>query len=432
MKRYNWDNGPAILGAHSLAKHTILRRYVEEYVPILTRNGAIPNLNLLLVDGFAGGGEYFVDGEGSNLHEGSPVILIEAVRAAEARLNIGRKKPVSVDASYCFVEKDPRTHAYLDANLKKRFGEAFVREKVTPIRGAFEDELDGILARIRAESGRRPRPIFVLDQYGYSAIPVDMLVKIMAIPSAEVFLTLAVDHIAAHARSAGEALTRLKGALRVEPQIERFLTGARDMDEAQTLSRENRATLMHIIQQLLHETFALHSGAVCYTPFFITSPTSHRSYWFLHLANSPKANDVVKTLHWSVSNHFEHFGKAGRAMLGYDPSQPPTSQLAFDFGDSARDRTIRALIEELPARIQKEFPNGVTLKDLYAGVCNETPADKDTLGAAVNQLCRDHALEKAGAAGEERDLATKVNDADVIRTAQQSSFLTRLERSRQR
>jgi three-Cys-motif partner protein len=64
MGKYDWRDGPATLGPHSLAKHTILREYVEQYVYILTRNGTLPNLSVMLVDGFAGGGEYVVEGQG--------------------------------------------------------------------------------------------------------------------------------------------------------------------------------------------------------------------------------------------------------------------------------------------------------------------------------------------------------------------------------
>ncbi|WP_437304412.1 three-Cys-motif partner protein TcmP [Sorangium sp. So ce388] len=424
MAKYDWSDGPATLGPHSLAKHEILREYIERYIPILTRSGTVP-LKLMLIDGFAGGGEYVVEGHGSTLHPGSPLILINAVRAAEARMNavVGRKKPFSVDASYVFIEKNPTTYAYLDATLKRHVGESFVRDKVDLRCGAFEEELGSILDRIKGTTPRRPRPIFVLDQYGYRAIPVDLIKRIMTeIPRAEVFLTLAVDHISAHAKTAGDALSRLRDARLVEPELEAFLSGRRDMDEAATLSSEDRGRLMRLIQFILHETFAKRAHAECYTPFFITSKRSHRSYWFLHLANSSKANDVVKALHWSVSNHFEHFGREGTMMLGFDPTKNKDQTVLpfpFEFDDSAKARTVRALIEELPVIFHARHHDGVSLKVLYKTLCNETPADLETLGDAVNRLCGDLELEKRGANGEEREVSTKVKDSDIIRPARQ-------------
>jgi hypothetical protein len=57
---YIWISGeePPILGQHSIAKHRILKEYLEKYIKILTVNLAQERLKLTLVDGFAGGGVY--------------------------------------------------------------------------------------------------------------------------------------------------------------------------------------------------------------------------------------------------------------------------------------------------------------------------------------------------------------------------------------
>ncbi len=390
MSKYDWKDGPATLGPHSLAKHTILREYIEQYVHILTRGGNIP-LSLTLIDGFAGGGEYVVEGQGAKIHDGSPFILIGAVQAAVAKLNAPerhRKKPFEVDANFVFIENNKTTFSYLKNVLEKR---KLLTERVRLVPRAFEDELDNTINKIRGASGRKPRPIFVLDQYGYNAIPVDMIAKIMtSLPTAEIFLTLAVDSISAHASTAQQALAQLRTSLHIDPRFDDFFSGRKEMEEADTLSEEDRDRLMLYIQRLLHEAFAKRAGAKCYTPFFITSRGSNRSYWFLHLANDSKANDVVKVLHWEHNNHFKHYGGEGTGMLmlGFDPSINKT-QLTFDFGESARDRTVNALVAELPTIIQNKYRNGVTLKDLYGDLCNEIPASQEILGDAVNRLCID-------------------------------------------
>jgi three-Cys-motif partner protein len=65
---------------HTLAKHAILRRYLQAWFPILTRQASAvarqsragSNREILFIDGFAGPGEY------SNDKEGSPIIAIKA------------------------------------------------------------------------------------------------------------------------------------------------------------------------------------------------------------------------------------------------------------------------------------------------------------------------------------------------------------------
>ena len=266
-RHYDWKNGPATLAPHSLAKHTILREYVEQYVHILTRSGTIPSFSLMLIDGFAGGGEYVLEGEGSRIHDGSPFILINAVNAAVARINGPQKrKPINVDARFVFVEVEEVNWAYLKSAVERRPESKALGDRVEVIRGSFEDKLDRIISRVQGA-----RPIFVLDQYGYTAIPVDTIAKIMTmLPKAEIFMTIAVDNISHYAKTARSTLIHMGQSLRIDPRIDDFIEGRRDMDEVDGLSREDRHELMLHIQQRLHDAFARHSQALYYTPFFST------------------------------------------------------------------------------------------------------------------------------------------------------------------
>lgn len=418
---YDWKIGsPAVLGPHSLAKHTILREYIEQYIYILTRSGTLPDLRVMLIDGFAGGGEYVVEGQGSKIHDGSPIVLIQAVAAAKARINTAeRKRPIVIDADFVFVEKKKSNFLYLKDMIERRFEKKMVDESVRLIHGAFEDHLESIIKTIKSCSGRKPRPIFVLDQYGWSHVPIDMIARIMnELPSSEIFLTFAVDWISAYAGSLSDALGKMQKSLHIDPRLEDFVNGRREMEEISQMPEDDRNSLMLDVQRLLHDAFATQSRARCYTPFFITSRGSHRSYWFLHLANNARANDAVKELHWKVNNHFKHYGREGtkQLMLGYDPDR---RQIAFDFGDSAKVRTVEALMEELPRLIRDKYSQGISFNDLYSDLCNETPASKEMLRGPINNLCGDGELEKSGAEGEKRHLMTKVNDMDIIRPAKQ-------------
>jgi hypothetical protein len=174
------------------------------------------------------------------------------------------------------------------------------------------------------------------------------------------------------------------------------------------------------VQKLLHDAFVQESGALYATPFFIVSRESHRPYWFLHLANSPKANDVVKELHWAVQNHFSHYGDTGLAMLGFDPfREPPHGQLSFPFDSFAKQRTEEALLKQLPDRLGSRHAAGVPFGDLFAAVTNETPATKEMVRTALTTLCREGDLTKQGGSGELRRIETPVRDDDVIRLPSQ-------------
>ena len=59
-EHHHWQigNSPPEIRPHSLAKHRVLRGYLERYVSVLTVKPAQETLRLTLVDGFAGGGRY--------------------------------------------------------------------------------------------------------------------------------------------------------------------------------------------------------------------------------------------------------------------------------------------------------------------------------------------------------------------------------------
>src|SRR5262245_48031583 len=119
-KPYTWSiDDPPEIAPHSLAKHRILREYVEEYVRVLTANPRTDKLRLNLVDGVAGGGIY-VDPRTGLSQAGSPIVLLDAVRAAEAAANVSRAKPLRVDARYFFVDQDSSAVACLRETLRRR------------------------------------------------------------------------------------------------------------------------------------------------------------------------------------------------------------------------------------------------------------------------------------------------------------------------
>jgi len=413
-KEYGWDGGNIpIIGEHSIAKHRILREYVQKYIEILTRNPRIERLKLTLVDGFAGGGIYQRSGD-SVPHFGSPAILIEATAAAQTQVNLVRHKPVTIQPAYFFIDKNPANLAVLQETLQKHIYPAHPGVTPTILTGTFEDKLAPIVASIK-QIGRVHRAIFLLDQYGYTAVPLSSLQLIFReLPKAEVFLTLAVGWIAAYLRTTASAREVIRDSLDIR-------TAATEEEIEERLLGEGSAAKLRTVQQLLHKIFVQESGARYATPFFIVSRESHRPYWFLHLANSPKANDVVKELHWEIQNHFSHYGDTGLAMLGFDPSrEPDPGQLSFAFDSFAKQRTEEALLKQLPDRIGTGHAARVQCRDLFASVANETPATKEMVRTALTTLCREGDLAKHGGSGEQRRVDTPVRDDDVIMLPKQT------------
>lgn len=404
-----WESGerPEI-AAHSLAKHRILREYVERYIHVLTARHGMERLALTLVDGFAGGGEY-TDARARVTRPGSPQILIDAVRAGEQAVNASRTKPLKIDARFVFVEKNPAVARFLLEVLRTRGDAPRDDGLIRLLVGEFESHVDAIISDIMSR-GRAHRAIFVLDQYGYTGVPVATIARIFKrLPNAEVFLTLAVGWITAYLPNAQMAAQKLGLPHEVIAEIL-----AAEADYFNVGDSERRPDLL-TVQRILHSGFTPEAGARFYTPFFIVSRESNRPYWFLHLANAVRANDVVKGLHWEVENHFEHFGGAGLTMLGYDPLADPdyTSQLGFQFDNAARRRTLAALGRDLPGRIASR-PGGLSFHQLHEAVCNETPATSELLAESVRALVEAGELANQGCDGERRRPSTLPEPGDLI------------------
>jgi three-Cys-motif partner protein len=167
---------------HTLAKHAILRRYLGAWFAILAHQtkavGSRGNA-ILYVDGFAGPGEY----EGGE--PGSPLIALRAALDHQQRL--------PVEVRFVFIEARRDRHQHLTDMLARFPLDSAVRPDVRiqpPVLGECDVELDRILREHDASGARFGPALVFLDQFGYSAIPIELIARIMRIPACEVFSLL--------------------------------------------------------------------------------------------------------------------------------------------------------------------------------------------------------------------------------------------------
>lgn len=426
-KYSEWEHGrPALIEAHSLAKHKILGVYVQKYIEVLTAKvfGRASEFKLTLVDGFAGGGTY-VDKSGL-LYPGSPKILIDAVRNGEASANAGKTLPVKIDARFVFVEKNLGVLHYLTSELTKDPHWNELHPKIQLKHGRFDAVLGDILGDILKQHGKNHRALFVLDQYGYSDADFIAISRIFnTLPNSEIFLTVAKDWLLGFAHDPDEILGRLHQNMRLPREMIQKLYAPKDIEQAFETETPAAHEMKRRLQRLLHDAFTNCSGARFYTPFFITSEKSRRDLWFLHLANNERANDVVKEIHWEVSNHFVHFGEPGLEMLGFDPTKESPQLELFRFDDMAKSRQRHALMDQIPRRMYENHSGGITFRDLFIHTCNEMPATMDDLREVVQELCHERELEKKGGQGERRRVGTLVQDDDMIQPSKTKSLFPR-------
>lgn len=162
------------LEPHSGAKHAILRRYLDAWIPILSL-GKFPSI--AYIDGFAGPGRY------STGEDGSPVLAVRAV--------LDQKVPITAALQFFFVEKDPERAADLRSILGELRAPSNLRTSVH--NATFEETY---ASTIKPHLDRTKPPVFAfLDPFGYTGIPFDVVCDILRRPSAEVLITFMYEEI---------------------------------------------------------------------------------------------------------------------------------------------------------------------------------------------------------------------------------------------
>jgi len=416
---YVWGRGALpLVEDHSRAKHDVLRAYLVNYLRILAQSPHSRGIEVALVDGFAGGGEYRTPN--GVVVSGSPLVLLEAIREARALVPEDRKRrgfqgayEIRVHVHLVETRRDAHEH------LKKLIAERTDPKDATTIvhvhHGRFEQLLPTIIGDIHRRQRRTGRSVFILDQYGWSQVPLELVQRIFSeLPRAEVFLTWMIDALINFLSE--KMLDKLTPGLEksgLSPYVTTEQLVAVKEDPA------NATVWRRVIQTLLTNEIRTIAGAAYSTPFYIVPATSHRGYWLLHLAQHLRANEEMKRIHWS-NNNLQHPGGPGLNMLGYVGTG---GQLAFDnrFDDSANLLTLQTLADDIPRRL-RDANGPMRFGALVEGTANETPAKRAQMAAAVFGLSQRKQLRITTVAGSTRRGAEGLDDADVVEIPAQTWF----------
>jgi three-Cys-motif partner protein len=165
------------LQPHTRAKHAILRRYLQAWIPILAQGGF---RNILYIDGFAGPGCY-VGGE-----DGSPIIAIKSALEHAAR--------ITGNILFLFVEDRADR-----ANVLRECLDELVLPKNFRIKVAAGEQFAYAFDEVRrfyVQRGRHLPPTFAfIDPFGWTGAPFSAVQFILAQPSCEILVTFMYEEI---------------------------------------------------------------------------------------------------------------------------------------------------------------------------------------------------------------------------------------------
>jgi three-Cys-motif partner protein len=162
---------------HTQSKHTILRRYWEAWLPIMTRF----NQRVLYIDGFAGPGSY-AGGE-----DGSPLIALKSARDHHAR-------PKS-EVVFTFIEKDKERFDHLLQTIEQIKPTLPQNFRVHCANGTFDDQMTEVLNGLEQQRTQLAPSLVFIDPFGFSHTPFRTVQRIMQNPRCEILVTFMYEEI---------------------------------------------------------------------------------------------------------------------------------------------------------------------------------------------------------------------------------------------
>ncbi|WP_407510525.1 three-Cys-motif partner protein TcmP [Ralstonia sp. GP101] len=373
-------------------------------------------IQLTIVDGFCGGGLYLNE-DGQEV-PGSPLVILEAIREAETLLNVRqeRRKPILIDVELICVDAKMRSLDYLRRLLEERgYGAALANGKVRLVKGEFVDHCGAAIQRCHDRSRRSGRALFVLDQYGYSDVPMHCLRDIFAkLKHAEVILTFYVDALIKYLNERN--LAAFQKATGVSTSVR-----ASELDEIKQSPRWR----VHL-QSSLYQNLTDQCSAQFYTPFFIRPERGHGDFWLLHLSQHWKARDVMASTHWQHNNHFSHYGDAGFHMFstGYISKIDDEHKLqaGFDFSEVAAAVSKETMLEQIPEMLF-DGAEGMTFEQFFLKLINTTPATREMVEASLLELHQGGEIVVVDESGAPSRARVSLKSDHVLRLPSQRSFL---------
>ncbi len=400
-----WKHGSLPeLEPHSEAKLRVLSDYVEDYITILcSRSFGQDTFRITLVDGFAGGGIY------ESGKQGSPFILLQAVEAAEAKLNAGgRQKRIHIDCHYHFIDEKKEACECLrfqfeQSQYKHRLGKDIFLHK-----GKFEECCPSIVDRLQKRHPKAgARVIFFLDQCGYTQVPPAVLRSIseQLNHKAEFIINFAIKWLS-------DIIGNNKTFLKVFPTL-----GLEGHLSADTLIRAKEKDNVHwkyVVESLIGPAFRNAAGSPFFSPFYIEPIDSHRGYWLLHLAPHERARSAMLDVYWKNANSHRHFGHPGLNMLAYKADADQTGYMeGMSFDDFTRTEAKKKLLEDFARVFHDSHSDGVTFEQFAKLYSNKTIANSSLMVEVINELAIAGEVEVKGPKGSEKR-SQRIQARDII------------------
>ncbi|WP_343560383.1 three-Cys-motif partner protein TcmP [Kiloniella sp. b19] len=337
-KKYKHD-GTDIIDAHTLVKYDLYRDYLSDYIRVYFQNSHVQKLRIFIADLFCGGG--FAKDEFDNPVFCSPLIAIETCQKLQKEISEKRGRPVEIEPYFFFNDLEPTAIKYLKIFIQDFFPHYF--KNCSFYNKAFEDVYLEVLHEMKSleSSSKGNRKFFFIDPYGYLQVPMQAIQMIKKSGKSEILWNFMIDYTAHYWTPENQKKIDFYKIFGTSPaQKEALINRINSLK-----STFEWHAIRHVICELIH----YNSRFVTMSDFAIQMDTSHKFMTLIHLADSPKARDVMTGSHWANGNVTQTYNYDGlqyqniTRQVGQDPT-------LFTFSKLERENTIdrsRSLVFDL-------------------------------------------------------------------------------------
>ncbi|ACX51857.1 hypothetical protein Adeg_0710 [Ammonifex degensii KC4] len=273
-KKLIWRKAP-----HTEAKHKILDYYLKAWIPKL----GTWNERILIIDGFAGPGEY------DDRKPGSPIVILDAVTNHILRNQIGK-------IGVFFIEGNNDRANHLENLLIRRYSPLRVGKSIYElnegrtvfaiIKGKFSATLGEMLDITRTQGVSLPPCFAFIDPFGPSGIPMELISGLMECTKAEVLINFPVDSV-----------NRFLGT----PAYENTLDALYGCEDWRKLRMVKGVERRRRLRELYISQLKSNAGAKYTLHFTMRNARNRELYYLIFATKHWHGLDVMKQAMWKIA-----------------------------------------------------------------------------------------------------------------------------------
>jgi three-Cys-motif partner protein len=291
-----WEISP-----HTLAKHLILKRYIQAWAPILAQGSK--HKRLVYIDGFAGPGEY-LGGE-----DGSPIVALKALKEHILNDNF------HTEFVNLFIENDDRRAENLKNIIHTKLGELPRWIKSDVINGEFNKEMKRIMDELKNKSKDLAPCLCFVDPFGWEDLDYSVLSHFMKYEKSELLITFMSGYVSRFVWNESHM-----------DSIRKLFTDEQIQEIKESSDRE-RIILRLFLENLLAEIKKTGINAEIFHLAFATYNMHNRmEYYLVYLSKSCKGFEAMKAAMFKISED----GSYRFSDFNFDPAQATLVDYGID------------------------------------------------------------------------------------------------------